>query len=123
MKIFGSSVQSPGFLAYALGLSDSRGYTPLHYSAAYGAPALTALMFDIAILAHPDLGHDTLQGLVDRREHSCGYTPLHCAVLNRQIEAATVHLEHLNANPTLPDFSGRSPLHMAVQNNDVDTVR
>jgi len=117
------AMKQPDFFVVALGLVDSRGFSPLHHAGAHGASELIALIYDVALVSHPDVPQETLQALVDRREETHGYTPLHCATINQQVEAASIMIEHCDANFNLPDFVGRSPLHIAVQNNDVKMVR
>lgn len=140
-------MQSKRFLCQALGLVDNTGYTVLHHASAHGAAAFISLLFDIAAVAHPNLSAAQLCALTDRREPKRGLAPLHFAgtfphsvantisnhsmlilplcttVMNQHTNAVAALLNSGHASPNIPDFDGRSPLHMAVDQQNAELVR
>jgi len=122
LKVMAGAMKQQDFFVMALGLADARGFSPLHHAAAHGAAELIAFIYDVALVSHPEATQEALQALVDRREATHGYTPLHCAAINQEAEAFSILVEHCDANFNLPDFAGRSPLHIAIQNNDAKMV-
>lgn len=52
-----------------------------------------------------------------------GYTPLHVAILNSQIEAVSYLLTKPNINPNFPDARGHTPLYHAIECASESIVR
>jgi len=122
-RVLGGAMRSNDFFIYALGLVDTRGFSPLHHAAAHGAAELVGLLFDVATVVHPQLEAVNLLAMIDRREFEHGFTPLHFGVMNCHHGAVNALLNHCGASVNLPDFDGRSPLHMAIQNRDTTMVQ
>lgn len=75
------------------------GFTCLHWAAKRGQPELLALVMNFAERNHVPLSVDV--------RSSAGYTPLHVAAMQNQLEVAKLLVGAYNANVEIRDYSGR----------------
>ena len=85
-------------------LTDNRGYTPLHYAALFGRPAMVRMLC-------------RANAKIDAQDHS-GNTPLHYSTAE-MVEALLV----ANANIETGNLKGSTALHLAAQMGPVEKVR
>ena len=87
-----------------------RGSWPLHKAAAMGSVGTVTYLIKKL---------DERVECIDR----AGKTALHVAVENSQVEVVRLLIMDFGANPARPTFTGRSPMHIASDSGDQDTMR
>uniref|UniRef100_A0A087X510 Uncharacterized protein n=1 Tax=Poecilia formosa TaxID=48698 RepID=A0A087X510_POEFO len=89
-------------------LTDSQGYTPLHWACYNGYDACVEVLLD----------HEAF-----RKIKGNSFSPLHCAVMNDNEGVAEMLIDCLGANiVNTTDSKGRTPLHAAAFSDHVECI-
>uniref|UniRef100_A0AAX7UI30 Ankyrin repeat domain 28b n=1 Tax=Astatotilapia calliptera TaxID=8154 RepID=A0AAX7UI30_ASTCA len=89
-------------------LTDSKGYTPLHWACYNGYDACVEMLLDQEVF---------------RKITGNSFSPLHCAVINDNEGVAEMLIDSLGANiVNATDSKGRTPLHAAAFSDHVECV-
>ncbi|XP_039478411.1 serine/threonine-protein phosphatase 6 regulatory ankyrin repeat subunit A-like [Oreochromis aureus] len=89
-------------------LTDSKGYTPLHWACYNGYDACVEVLLDQEVF---------------RKITGNSFSPLHCAVINDNEGVAEMLIDSLGANiVNATDSKGRTPLHAAAFSDHVECV-
>ena len=83
--------------------TDNRGYTPLHFAAMYGPPAMVRILRQAG-------------AKIDAQDHS-GNTPLHCSCAE-----TTVALIAMDASIEMQNLRGSTALHLAAKMGEEEKV-